>query len=39
MIASQNGQVEVVDTLLQYGARVDLQKKVNKLMCSHDHNT
>ena len=29
MIASQNGHVEVVDTLLQHGARVDLQMKVN----------
>ena len=29
MIASQNGHVEVVDTLLQHGARVDLQNKVN----------
>ena len=29
MIASQNGRVEVVNTLLQLGARVDLQRKVN----------
>ena len=29
MIASQKGHVEVVNTLLQHGARVDLQKKVN----------
>ena len=29
MIASGNGHVDVVDTLLQHGARVDLQKKVN----------
>ena len=29
MGASQNGHVEVVDTLLQHGARVDLQSKVN----------
>ena len=29
MSASQNGPAVVVDTLLQHGARVDLQKKVN----------
>ena len=29
MIASQYGHVEVVNTLLQHGARVDMQKKVN----------
>ena len=29
MIASAKGHVEVADTLLQHGARVDLQKKVN----------
>ena len=29
MEASQNGHVEVVNTLLQHGARVDMQKKVN----------
>ena len=28
MSASQKGHVEVVDKLLQHGARVDLQKKV-----------
>ena len=28
MYASQNGHVEVVDKLLQHGARVDLQSKV-----------
>ena len=28
MSASQNGHVEVVDRLLQHGARVDLQKEV-----------
>ena len=27
-MASQNGHVEVVDKLLQHGARVDLQKEV-----------
>ena len=27
-MASQNGHVEVVDRLLQYGATVDLQRKV-----------
>ena len=32
MIASQNGRVEVVNTLLQHGARVDLQKKVSAEM-------
>ena len=29
MIASHYGNVEVVDTLIQYGASVDLQRKVN----------
>ena len=29
MIASQNGQVEVVDMLLQHGAMVDMLNKVN----------
>ena len=28
MAASQNGHVEVVNMLLQHGARVDLQKEV-----------
>ena len=28
MVASQNGHVEVVNMLLQHGARVDLQNKV-----------
>ena len=28
MVASQNGHVEVVNMLLQHGARVDLQKEV-----------
>ena len=28
MFASQDGHVEVVNMLLQHGARVDLQKKV-----------
>ena len=28
MVVSQNGHVEVIDQLLQYGARVDLQKEV-----------
>ena len=31
MEASQNGHTEVVDTLLQHGASVDLQKEVNLL--------
>ena len=29
MLASRNGHVEVVDTLLQHGARVDLQSNVS----------
>ena len=29
MIASQNGRAEVVDTLLQHGASVDLQNNVS----------
>ena len=29
MAASQNGHVEVVDKLLQHGAKVDLQEKVS----------
>ena len=36
MAASQNGHVEVVDKLLQYGANVDLQKKVPLLFRSTD---
>ena len=28
MVASKNGHVEVVNMLLQHGARVDLQNKV-----------
>ena len=31
MLASANGHVEVVDRLIQRGARVDLQKKVKQL--------
>ena len=31
MVASQIGHVEVVDKLLQHGARVDLQAKVGLL--------
>ena len=31
MVASQNGHVEVVDKLLQHGARVDLQAVVRSL--------
>ena len=30
MVASQNGHVEVVDKLLQHGAKADLQKNVSK---------
>ena len=29
MAASENGHVEVVNMLLQHGARVDLQKEVH----------
>ena len=29
MLASQNGHVEVVDKLLQHGAKADLQEKVS----------
>ena len=29
MTASKNGHVEVVNMLLQYGAKVDLQKEVH----------
>ena len=29
MVASENGHVEVVDKLLQHGARVNLQKEVH----------
>ena len=32
MEASLEGHVEVVDKLLQYGATVDLKKKVNMLL-------
>ena len=32
MLASENGHVEVVDKLVQQGARVDLQENVNRLM-------
>ena len=37
MYASQNGHVEVVNMLLQHGARVDLQNMVynNHLLSSH----
>ena len=31
MVASQEGHEEVVDRLIQHGARVDLQKKVKQL--------
>ena len=29
MVASQNGHVEVINMLLQHGAKVDLQNKVH----------
>ena len=29
MVASQNGHIEVVDKLLQHGAKADLQEKVS----------
>ena len=32
MVASQNGHVEVVDKLLQHGAKVNLQSKVSRNM-------
>ena len=32
MVASQNGHVEVVDKLVQHGARVDLQENVNNVI-------
>ena len=32
MLASHYGHVEVVDKLLQHGAKVDLQENVNRLM-------
>ena len=31
MVASQNGHVEVVDKLLQHGAKADLQEKVSRM--------
>ena len=34
MAASQNGHVEVVDKLLQHGAKADLQEKVSGIVCS-----
>ena len=34
MVASQNGHVEVVDKLVQQGARVDLQDNVNTFKVS-----
>ena len=30
MLASQNGHVEMIDKLLQHGAKADLQKKVSR---------
>ena len=36
MAASQNGHVDVVDKLLQCGARVNLQKEVSYIY--HKHN-
>ena len=37
MCASINGQVEVVDTLLQHGARVDLKDNVRNYIHSLSH--
>ena len=37
MFASCNGHVEVVDKLLQYGARVDLQTEVLFISISHSN--
>ena len=31
MLASQNGHIEVVDKLLQHGAKADLQEKVSRV--------
>ena len=36
MGASVNGHAEVVDTLLQHGARVDLKKEVNLFTKKND---
>ena len=36
MVASQEGHVEVVDRLIQRGARVDLQNKVKQLTPAYD---
>ena len=35
-MASQKGHVEVVDKLLQHGARVDLQKEVSLIYYRHN---
>ena len=32
MVASHNGHVEVVNMLLQHGARIDLQEKVHIIL-------
>ena len=32
MVASRNGHVEVVDKLLQHGAKVDLQREVSRIV-------
>ena len=37
MCASGNGHIEVVDTLLQHGARVDLKDKVRNYIHSLSH--
>ena len=36
MVASNNGHVEVVDKLLQHGARVDLQNEVYTCVVPQD---
>ena len=38
MVASQNGHIEVVDKLLQHGAKADLQKEVSVIKFYHRHN-
>ena len=38
IVASQNGHVEVVDKLVQHGARVDLQTQViNMQICNYTY--
>ena len=39
MVASENGHIEVVDKLLQYGARVDLQNEVYMMTSAQSSRT